>query len=72
MQPLTAEVTLVIDKNQMVPVMVARTGQRAILYGYGGGVEIRYLPQSADIRTATTSSPPAWTASIRPASRSRA
>lgn len=49
-QPLTAEVTLVIDKNQMVPVMVARTGQRAILYGYGGGVEIRYLPQSADIK----------------------
>ncbi len=49
-QPLTAEVTLIIDKNQMVPVMISRTGERAILYGYGGGVEIRYLPQHADVR----------------------
>ncbi|OWY40901.1 rod shape-determining protein MreC [Xenophilus sp. AP218F] len=49
-QPLTAEVSLVIDKNQMVPVMVARTGERAILYGYGGGVELRYLPQNADVQ----------------------
>ncbi|KUM02455.1 rod shape-determining protein MreC [Chromobacterium subtsugae] len=49
-QPLTAEVTLVIDKNQMVPVMIARTGERAILYGYGGGVELRYLPQSSDVK----------------------
>ncbi|POA96794.1 rod shape-determining protein MreC [Chromobacterium sinusclupearum] len=49
-QPLTAEVTLIIDKNQMVPVMVERTGERAILYGYGGGVELRYLPQSSDIK----------------------
>ncbi|MDF0604577.1 rod shape-determining protein MreC [Neisseriaceae bacterium TC5R-5] len=49
-QPLTAEVTLIIDKNQMVPVMLARTGQRAILYGYGGGVEVRYLPQGIDVK----------------------
>lgn len=49
-QPLTAEVSLIIDKNQMVPVMIARTGERAILYGYGGGVEIRYLPLHADVR----------------------
>lgn len=49
-QPLTAEVTLIIDKNQMVPVMIQRTGARAILYGYGGGVEIRYLPLHADIK----------------------
>jgi cell shape-determining protein MreC len=27
-QPLTAEVSLIIDKNQMVPVMIARTGER--------------------------------------------
>ena len=49
-QPLTAEVTLIIDKNQMVPVRNQRTGQRSLLYGYGGGVEVRYLPASADIQ----------------------
>jgi len=49
-QPLTAEVTLVVDKNQMVPVMIERTGQRAILYGYGGGVELRYMPIHADVK----------------------
>lgn len=49
-QPLTAEVTLVINKDQMVPVMVERTGVRAILYGYGGGVELRYMPIQADVR----------------------
>jgi len=49
-QPLTAEVTLIIDKNQMVPVRNQRTGQRSLLYGYGGGVEVRYLPATADIQ----------------------
>lgn len=49
-QPLSAEVTLLTDKHQMVPVMIERNGVRAILYGYGGGIELRYLPQSADIR----------------------
>jgi rod shape-determining protein MreC len=49
-QPLTAEVTLIIDKNQMVPVVNQRTGQRSLLYGYGGGVEVRYLPAAADIQ----------------------
>jgi rod shape-determining protein MreC len=49
-QPLTAEVTLITDKSLMVPVMIQRTGLRAILYGYGGGVEARYLPIHADVR----------------------
>ena len=49
-QPLTAEVTLIVDKNQMVPVMNQRTGQRSLLYGYGGGVEVRYLAAAADIQ----------------------
>lgn len=49
-QPLTAEVTLVTDKTLMVPVMIQRTGQRAILYGFGGGIEARYLPIHADVR----------------------
>jgi len=49
-QPLTAEVTLVTDKTLMVPVMIQRTGLRAILYGFGGGIEARYLPIHADVR----------------------
>jgi rod shape-determining protein MreC len=49
-QPLTAEVTLITDKSLMVPVMIQRTGLRAILYGYGGGIEARYLPIHADVR----------------------
>ena len=49
-QPLTAEVTLITDKTLMVPVMIQRTGLRAILYGYGGGVELRYLPSHADVK----------------------
>ena len=49
-QPLTAEVTLIVDKTLMVPVMVQRTGVRAILYGYGGGVEVRYLPVHTDVK----------------------
>lgn len=49
-QPLTAEVTLIVDKMLMVPVMLQRTGVRAILYGYGGGVEVKYLPVHTDIR----------------------
>ena len=49
-QPLTAEVTLITDKTLMVPVMIQRTGLRAILYGFGGGVELRYLPIHADVK----------------------
>ena len=49
-QPLTAEVTLITNKTLMVPVMIQRTGLRAILYGYGGGVELRYLPIHADVK----------------------
>ncbi|WP_189531876.1 rod shape-determining protein MreC [Paludibacterium paludis] len=50
-QPLTAEVTLVVDKTLMIPVMLQRTGARAILYGYGGGVDVRYLPVHADVQS---------------------
>ena len=50
-QPLTAEVTLITDKSLMVPVMIERTGVRAILYGYGGGVDLRFLPAHADVNT---------------------
>lgn len=49
-QPLSAEVTQVINRHYIVPVMIERTGHRALLYGFGGGVEVRYLPISTDIR----------------------
>lgn len=49
-QPLGTEVTLAINKGQTIPVMIERTGERTILYGYGGGVEVRYLPQYADVK----------------------
>ncbi len=49
-QPLTSEITLIVNKNQMVPVMNLRTSQRTLLYGYGGGIEVRYLSTASDIR----------------------
>ncbi|SCK10978.1 rod shape-determining protein MreC [Vogesella sp. LIG4] len=49
-QPLTSEITLIVNKNEMVPVMNLRTSQRTLLYGYGGGIEVRYLSASSDIR----------------------
>ncbi len=48
--PLTSTVTLITDKDQSVPVRVQRTGQNAIMFGTGQGVELRYLPHSTDIR----------------------
>lgn len=45
-----SEVTLSINKSQMVPVMIERTGERSILYGDGGGFDLRYLPQHTEIR----------------------
>lgn len=50
--PLTAEVTLVTDRNQTVPVQVARGGLRAVAYGgtEPGLLELRWLPGNADVR----------------------
>lgn len=49
-QPLTAEVTLLIERNHPVPVMVQRNGLRAVLYGMGGQAEVRHVAAHADIR----------------------
>lgn len=49
-QPLTSEVTLIVDRSLMVPAMIERTGLRVIMYGYGGGIEARYLPIHADVK----------------------
>jgi rod shape-determining protein MreC len=49
--PLMAEVTLVGDKDQAVPVKVVRSGVRAVLYGAGAGrlPELRFTAPNADI-----------------------
>ncbi len=50
--PLSSEVTLVTDRNATVPVEFVRTGQRSLAYGAGPvvGLELRYLPSSADVK----------------------
>lgn len=48
--PFSAEITLITDKDQVVPVQIVRTGQRSVIFGLGNGqLELRYLPANADI-----------------------
>ena len=50
-QPLLAEVTLVVDKNHPIPVQVLRNGLRGLAYGSGDGstMELRYMAVNAEI-----------------------
>ncbi len=50
--PSMAEVTLVTDKDQAVPIKVQRSGVRSVLYGSGAGrpPELRFMAPSADIQ----------------------
>jgi rod shape-determining protein MreC len=49
--PMTSEVTLLTDKNQLVPVQVARNGLRAVVAGAGSGaMELKFLPANADVQ----------------------
>lgn len=50
--PYMAEVTLVTDKDQAVPVKVERSGVRSVMYGAGSGrlPELRFLSPSAEIQ----------------------
>lgn len=49
--PMTAEVTLITDKDQAVPVQVVRNGLRSVIFGLGNGqLELRYMPANADIQ----------------------
>ena len=53
--PMTSEVTLLTDKNQAIPVQVARNGLRAVLAGAGGGImELKFLPANADVQPGDT------------------
>jgi rod shape-determining protein MreC len=52
--PLVSEVTVLTDRDQSIPVMNARTGQRFIAFGdpltLGGSLELRFVPASADVQ----------------------
>ncbi|MDR3323456.1 MAG: rod shape-determining protein MreC [Zoogloeaceae bacterium] len=49
--PFSAEVTLITDKDQSVPVQVERTGQRSFIFGLGNGqVTLKYIPANADVQ----------------------
>lgn len=49
--PFSAEVTLITDKDQAIPVQVVRSGQRSVVFGQGNGqLELRYIPANADIK----------------------
>ena len=53
--PFYSEATLLIDRDQAIPVLNVRTGQRGVAYGdpvlsHGGGMELRFMQASADIQ----------------------
>jgi len=49
--PFSSEITLITDKDQIVPVQVVRSGQRSVVFGLGRGqLELRYIPANADIQ----------------------
>ena len=49
--PVQAEVTLITDKNQAVPVQIARNGLRGVLFGAGQGrLELRFTLAGADVQ----------------------
>lgn len=52
--PLASEVTLLTDRDQSIPVLNTRTGQRFVAYGdphtLGGALELRFVPASADVQ----------------------
>jgi len=50
--PLLAEVTLVTDKEQAIPVQVVRNGLRAVAFGSGDGstLDLRFMAANADVQ----------------------
>ncbi len=50
--PLTSEVALLTDREQAIPVQIARNGTRAIAYGgeRAGTIELRFLPSNVDVK----------------------
>ena len=49
--PFSAEITLITDKDQAVPIQIVRNGQRSVVFGLGNGqLELRYMPANADVQ----------------------
>ncbi len=50
--PFTAEVTLLTDKDQAIPVQVVRNGLRSVAYGRGqsGLLDLRFIASNADMQ----------------------
>lgn len=49
--PLTAEVSLLTDKQQAIPIQVQRNGLRSVLSGTGSGrLELRFLSNNTDVQ----------------------
>jgi len=52
--PLVSEVTLVIDRDQAIPVLNTRTGARSVAFGdpsaHGGLLELRFMAGNADVQ----------------------
>ncbi|MDD3353083.1 rod shape-determining protein MreC [Zoogloea sp.] len=49
--PMQSELTLLTDKDQAIPVLLVRSGLRAVLFGSGDGLmELRYLAANADVQ----------------------
>ncbi|KAF3997276.1 rod shape-determining protein MreC [Glaciimonas immobilis] len=50
--PFTAEITLLTDKDQAIPVQVLRNGLRSVAYGRGqsGFLDLRFMAANADIK----------------------
>jgi rod shape-determining protein MreC len=51
--PWTAEIALITDREQVVPVQVVRNGLRAAVFGtgYDGALDLRFMPVNADIES---------------------
>ncbi|HYA65774.1 MAG TPA: rod shape-determining protein MreC [Burkholderiaceae bacterium] len=51
--PMNAEVTLLTDKEQSLPVQIARNGLRAVAFGGSEPMtlELRFLPSNADVQS---------------------
>lgn len=49
--PWTAEIALITDREQVVPVQVVRNGLRAAVFGTGneGSLDLRFMPVNAEI-----------------------
>lgn len=49
--PFAAEITLLTDKDQSIPVQIVRNGLRSVIFGLGDGqLELRFLPANADVQ----------------------